>query len=232
MSYLWSGIARINRLCTAQNGITRVLPFRQKFSVLTMRPFRRSQGWHHQNDCDAGFACRTDQCNRRYPPWPCPGFYIFAFWHAFFSELKNHSATALSLQLPRRLMSVVRLLLAEPQPVNTTVLAALIALHHLAFNKFMSSDSHQQRIQCKLTRLRLATISNTPVALAFQRQQGWNPDSRARGQTMLLGISRRGSNKFRTLLVQFARRSIHKLEYQSGQLAYRARNILHRKNRA
>jgi hypothetical protein len=44
------------------------------------------------------------------PPGPDPGF-IYAFSDPFFfSELKNDSATALSQQLPRRLMLGARLL--------------------------------------------------------------------------------------------------------------------------
>ncbi|WP_342338024.1 transposase (plasmid) [Citrobacter freundii] len=64
--------------------------------------------------------------------------------------------------------------------------------------------------------------SSTPAAVTLRRQQGWYPDSTAReGRTTLLGISKRGNKKIRTLLVQCARVFIQKLEtpvWQVGRL--------------
>ena len=49
------------------------------------------------------------------------------------------------------------------------------------------------------------------------------------GRTTLLGISKRGNKKIRTLLVQCARVFIQKLEHQSGKLADWVRDLLCRK---
>ncbi|WP_094169365.1 IS110 family transposase [Citrobacter braakii] len=50
------------------------------------------------------------------------------------------------------------------------------------------------------------------------------------GRTTLLGISKRGNKKIRTLLVQCARVFIQKLEHQSGKLADWVRDLLCRKS--
>ncbi|HAZ8101048.1 Transposase [Proteus vulgaris] len=50
------------------------------------------------------------------------------------------------------------------------------------------------------------------------------------GRTTLLGISKRGNKKIRTLLVQCARVFIQKLEHQSGKLADWVRELLCRKS--
>ncbi len=50
------------------------------------------------------------------------------------------------------------------------------------------------------------------------------------GRTTLLGISKRGNKKIRTLLVQCARVFIQKLEHQSGRLADWVRDLLCRKS--
>lgn len=50
------------------------------------------------------------------------------------------------------------------------------------------------------------------------------------GRTTLLGISKRGNKKIRTLLVQCARVFIQKLEHQSGRLADWVRELLCRKS--
>ena len=50
------------------------------------------------------------------------------------------------------------------------------------------------------------------------------------GRTTLLGISKRGNKKIRTLLVQYARVFIQKLEHQSGKLADWVRDLLCRKS--
>lgn len=50
------------------------------------------------------------------------------------------------------------------------------------------------------------------------------------GRTMLLGISKRGNKKIRTLLVQCARVFIQKLEHQKGKLAAWVRELLCRKS--
>ncbi|MGU0015599.1 transposase, partial [Escherichia coli] len=47
--------------------------------------------------------------------------------------------------------------------------------------------------------------SSMPVAETLPPQQGWYLDNTARGRTTLLGISKRGNKKIRTLLVQCAR---------------------------
>lgn len=49
------------------------------------------------------------------------------------------------------------------------------------------------------------------------------------GRTTLLGISKRGNKKIRTLLIQCAGIFIQKLEYQSGKLADWVRELLGRK---
>ena len=51
-----------------------------------------------------------------------------------------------------------------------------------------------------------------------------------RGRTALLGISKRGNKKIRTLLVQCTRVFIQKLEHQSGKLADWVRDLLCRKS--
>lgn len=50
------------------------------------------------------------------------------------------------------------------------------------------------------------------------------------GRTTLLGISKRGNKKLRTLLVQCARVFIQKLEHQKGKLADWVREVLCRKS--
>lgn len=50
------------------------------------------------------------------------------------------------------------------------------------------------------------------------------------GRTTLLGISKRGNKKIRTLLVQCARVFIQKLAHQSGKLAEWVRELLCRKS--
>ena len=70
-----------------------------------------------------------------------------------------------------------------------------------------------------------------PVAETLPPQQGWYLDNTARGgRTTLLGISKRGNKKIRTLLVQCARVFIQKLEHQSGRLADWVRELLCRKS--
>ncbi|MFS7571953.1 transposase [Klebsiella pneumoniae] len=72
--------------------------------------------------------------------------------------------------------------------------------------------------------------SSTPAAVTLRRQQGWYPRQYSTGGwTTLLGISKRGNKKIRTLLVQCARVFIQKLEHQSGKLADWVRELLCRK---
>ncbi|MBO2029740.1 IS110 family transposase [Klebsiella pneumoniae] len=66
--------------------------------------------------------------------------------------------------------------------------------------------------------------SSTPAAVTLRRQQGLYPTVQHGGRTTLLGISKRGNKKIRTLLVHVP--GIHtKLEHQSGKLADWVRDL-------
>ena len=70
----------------------------------------------------------------------------------FFSELKNDSATALSQQLPRRLMLGAVIGPAEALPVVTAVMTTLIAMYDDLAVRFSAPDRHHQRVERQFAR--------------------------------------------------------------------------------
>ncbi|BDD49209.1 hypothetical protein PDTA9734_06960 [Phytobacter diazotrophicus] len=86
-------------------------------------------------------------------PGQIPGFIDTFSDPFFFSELKNDSATALSQQLPRRLMlGAVVIGPAEALPVVTAVLAALIAMYDNLAVRFSTPHGHHQSVQREFAR--------------------------------------------------------------------------------